>query len=186
MPLLGPVDAQSCHLSPWIQLPLGGLRYWPVTLVATAVWCLWGLVLRVGLPLLAHLEDNCLGSRLPPECYSPGGYYDALAVRQGRLGEWQALLSTASPVGGCVLLLIGLIVGIFFHEYGRRVGGVPRSSMKGKETQHDEGGKEHKQPQTPTNHQPNKNPKHKGQRPNPPHLKVFPLYEGETGEKSWL
>ena len=31
------VDAQSCHLSPWVQLPLGGLRYGPVTLVATAV-----------------------------------------------------------------------------------------------------------------------------------------------------
>ena len=37
----------------------------------------------------------------------------------------------------------------------------------------------------PNKHQPNKNPKHKSQRPNPPHLKVFPLYEGETGEKSW-
>ena len=28
---------------------------------------------------------------------------------------------------------------IFFHEYGRHVGGVPRSSLKGKETPHDEG-----------------------------------------------
>ena len=39
--------------------------------------------------------------------------------------------------------------------------------------------------QTKTNKQePQTQPK--GQRPNPPHLKVFPLYEGETGEKSWL
>ena len=64
---------------------------------------------------------------------------------------------------------------VFFHEYGRHVGGVPRSSMKGKETQHDEGEKNTSNPK-PNKHQPNKNPKHKSQRPNPPHLKVFPLY----------
>ena len=29
----------------------------------------------------------------------------------------------------------------FFHECGRHVGGVPRSSLKGKETRHDEGEK---------------------------------------------
>ena len=78
----------------------------------------------------------------------------------------------------------------FFHECGRRVGGVPRSSLKGKETQHDEGRRTQATPK-PNKNQPNKNPKTqpKGQRPNPPHLKVFPLYEGETGEtgeKSWL
>ena len=39
---------------------------------------------------------------------------------------------------------------VFFHECGRRVGGVPRSSLKGKETQPDEGEKEHKQPQNQT------------------------------------
>ena len=79
---------------------------------------------------------------------------------------------------------------LFFHECGRRVGGVPRSSLKGKETQHDEGRRTQATPK-PNKNQPNKNPKTqpKGQRPNPPHLKVFPLYEGETGEtgeRSWL
>ena len=75
----------------------------------------------------------------------------------------------------------------FFHECGRRVGGVPRSSLKGKETQHDEGEKNTSNPKTnqkPTKQEPKTQPK--GQRPNPPRLKVFPLYEGETGEKSWL
>ena len=28
---------------------------------------------------------------------------------------------------------------LFFHEYGRHMGGVPRSSLQGKETQHDDG-----------------------------------------------
>ena len=37
---------------------------------------------------------------------------------------------------------------IFFHECGRRVGGVPRSSLKGKETQHDEGEKNTSNPKT--------------------------------------
>ena len=36
----------------------------------------------------------------------------------------------------------------FFHECGRRVGGVPRSSLKGKETQHDEGEKNTSNPKT--------------------------------------
>ena len=38
--------------------------------------------------------------------------------------------------------------GFFFHEYGRRVGGVPRSSLKGKETLHDEGEKNTSNPKT--------------------------------------
>ena len=38
---------------------------------------------------------------------------------------------------------------LFFHECGRRVGGVPRSSLKGKETLHDEGQKKNKM--EPTN-----------------------------------
>ena len=46
-----------------------------------------------------------------------------------------------------------------FHERGRRVGGVPRSSLKGKETLHDEGEKNTSDPkqQKPTN--PNHKPK---------------------------
>jgi len=59
--------------------------------------------------------------------------------------------------------------------------------MKGKETQRDEEKKTQATPkakQKPTKQEPQTQPK--GQRPNPPHLKVFPLYEGETGEKSWL
>ena len=47
---------------------------------------------------------------------------------------------------------------VFFHEYGRRVGGVPRSSLKGKETQLMMGkrtqGNPRKEPnRTPTNQQ---------------------------------
>ena len=37
-------------------------------------------------------------------------------------------------------------VQFFFHEYGRHVGGVPRSSLKGKETQHDDGEKNTSKP----------------------------------------
>ena len=48
----------------------------------------------------------------------------------------------------------------FFHECGRRVGGVPRPSLKRKETQHDEEEKKHKQPQNQTK-PPNKNQKPK-------------------------
>ena len=48
-------------------------------------------------------------------------------------------------------------------------------------------GKEHKQPQNQTNHQTKTTTKNqnttKGQRPFLPHLKVFPLYQGETCEK---
>ena len=74
----------------------------------------------------------------------------------------------------------------FFHERGRHVGGVPRSSLKGKETQHDEGKRTQATPnqtRTPNKNQ-NQEPKHtKGQRPFLPHQKVFPLYQGETCEK---
>ena len=35
----------------------------------------------------------------------------------------------------------GVWLVVFFHECGRRVGGVPRSSLKGKETRRDEGEK---------------------------------------------
>ena len=42
---------------------------------------------------------------------------------------------------------------LFFYECGCHVGGVPRSSLKGKETQKMMRGKEHKQPQNQTNHQ---------------------------------
>ena len=48
--------------------------------------------------------------------------------------------------------------------------------MRGKRTQATPKAK-----QKPTKQEPQTQPK--GQRPNPPHLKVFPLYEGETGEK---
>ena len=37
------------------------------------------------LPLLAQLEDNCLGSRLPPFCCCLGCFRGALADRSGRL-----------------------------------------------------------------------------------------------------
>ena len=58
--------------------------------------------------------------------------------------------------------------------------------MKGKETQHDEGERNTSNPKPQPNTNQTRTPNTKGQRPNPPHLKVFPLYEGETGEKSWL
>ena len=74
----------------------------------------------------------------------------------------------------------------FFHECGRHVGGVPRSSWKGKETQHDEGKRTQATPepnktQTKTRTKNQNTPK--GQRPFHPHQKVFPLYQGETCEK---
>ena len=76
---------------------------------------------------------------------------------------------------------------IFFHECGRRVGGVPRSSLKGKETQHDEGKRTQANPKPSKTHQTKTRTKNqnatKGQRPIPPHLTVFPLYQGETCEK---
>ena len=37
----------------------------------------------------------------------------------------------------------------FFHKCGRRVGGVPRSSLKGKKTQHDEGTQKQAKPTKP-------------------------------------
>ena len=49
--------------------------------------------------------------------------------------------------------------------------------MRGKNTSNPKTNKTN-QTRTPNNN--------KGQRPAPPHLEVFPLYEGETGEKSWL
>ena len=72
-------------------------------------------------------------------------------------------------------------------ECGRRVGGVPRSSLKGEETQHDEGEKNTSNTTTKQN-PPNRNKHQKpksphGQRPIPPHLNVFPLYQGETNAK---
>ena len=53
------------------------------------------------------------------------------------------LLGTFTCEVGFLLCLddVGRILHgfFFFHEYGRRVGGVPRSSLKGKETQQDDG-----------------------------------------------
>ena len=42
---------------------------------------------------------------------------------------------------------------VFFHECGRRVGGVPRSSLKGKETRNDEGEKNTSDPKQAKTHQ---------------------------------
>ena len=53
------------------------------------------------------------------------------------------------------LLLLSAGSAPFFHECGRHVGGVPRSSLKGKETQHDEGKRTQATPK------PNKNTKQK-------------------------
>ena len=76
----------------------------------------------------------------------------------------------------------------FFSTSADAVCGVPRSSLKGKETQHDEREKNTSNPKTkqkPTKQKPK--PKNenttKGQRPVLPRLKVFPLYESETIEK---
>ena len=41
----------------------------------------------------------------------------------------------------------------FFHECGRHVGGVPRSSLKGKETRHNEGDKNTSDPKQAKTHQ---------------------------------
>ena len=76
----------------------------------------------------------------------------------------------------------------FFHERGRHVGGVPRSSLKEKESPDDNGegntSKTPKQTKTPTQQQTNN--KKDGQRPSPHYLGVFPLYGSETGETNWL
>ena len=45
------------------------------------------------------------------------------------------------------------LLKFFFHECGRRVGGVPRSSLKGKETQHDEGKRAQATPKPSKTHQ---------------------------------
>ena len=84
--------------------------------------------------------------------------------------------------------LAAFLKDLFFHECGRRVGGVPRSSLKGKETQHDEGKRTQATPKPSKTHQTKTTTKNqnatKGQRPIPPHLTVFPLYQGETCEKT--
>ena len=64
----------------------------------------------------------------------------------------------------CVLFPI-IMLCFFFHEYGRRVGGVPRSSMKGKETQHDEGEKNTSNPKSQTNQTRTPNTKARGRIP---------------------
>ena len=74
----------------------------------------------------------------------------------------------------------------FFHEYGRHVGGVSRSSMKGKETQLDDG--EQNTSRTQTNrtktNQTTQNKRNQGpEAVSPISQTVFPLYGGETGEK---
>ena len=58
----------------------------------------------------------------------------------------------------------------FFHEYGRRVGMVPRSSLKERKKQSDGGEKDKS---NPTTNQTNQNRAH---RPSLHHLVVFPLY----------
>ena len=71
---------------------------------------------------------------------------------------------------------VGMLKGLFFHEYGRRVGMVPRSSLKeGKYSQMV--GEKDKDNPTKT-----KQPKPTtAQRPSL-HPVVFPLYWGETSE----
>ena len=71
----------------------------------------------------------------------------------------------------------------FFHECGRHVGGVPRSSLKGKETQRDEGEKNTSNPKTSKQKKTNPNKKQEPEATIPPPLSAFPLYQGETCEK---
>ena len=64
--------------------------------------------------------------------------------------------------------------GFFFHECGRHVGGVPRSSLKGRETQHDEGKRTQATPnqtKTPNKNQTKNKNTTKGQRPFLPYPK---------------
>ena len=79
----------------------------------------------------------------------------------------------ASYIPGChvVIVTTGLVWGqIFFHEYGRRVGMVPRSSLKeGKNSQMVE-----KRTKTPKPNQHQQTPQ--ARRPNLHHLVVFPLH----------
>ena len=64
---------------------------------------------------------------------------------------------------------------IFFHEYGRRVGGVPRSSLKGMETQHaDEKITQEQKPQKNSQNHNQTPPKARGRIPI--EQIVFPLY----------
>ena len=74
----------------------------------------------------------------------------------------------------------------FFHECGRRVGGVPRSSLKGRKhctmrEKRTQATQNSKKPPTQNKKPPTKKPT----RPEADSLsfKVFPLYEGETSEK---
>ena len=68
------------------------------------------------------------------------------------------LPDTATVIGYAAFQSYSLQVVFFFHEYGRRVGGVPRSSLKGKETQHDEGEKNTSKPQKANKNQPKQEP----------------------------
>ena len=79
---------------------------------------------------------------------------------------------------------------IFFHEYGRHVGGVPRSSLKGKETQHDDGEKNTSKPQKATktnqNKQPQPNTTKRPEADSPSSKQCFLCTEVRQVRKSWL
>ena len=84
-------------------------------------------------------------------------------------------MSMLSQVSGLLEQRLGKIVGssaFFFHEYGRHVGMVPRSSLKeGKYNQMVEKRTKKTQQQT----KPTKQPQTRAHRPSLHHLVVFPL-----------
>ena len=116
-----------------------------------------------------RMQDTCSGKQ---QCQQSRTSNHRKQWGQDSQCGWEALASTVPASQNHP--------PFFFHECGRRVGGVPRSSLKGKETQHDEGEKNTSNPKTkqnPPNQNKHQTPKiHHSQKPIPPHQNVFPLY----------
>ena len=149
-----------------------------------------GIATSSNKPTLPRTDLECQvsisGARVAQEVYEPliGIQYPMLCSCKN--GRWQIGTGSIREDETPVREISSCDSPFFFHECGRHVGGVPRSSLKGKETLHDEGEKNTSDPkqQKPTKTNKHHKPKKKqhGQRPIPPHQSAFPLYEGETCE----
>ena len=133
----------------------------------------WSVMLPTSARVAQEVYEPLIGIQYPMLCSCKNGRWQ---IGTGSIREDETPVREISSCDS----------PFFFHECGRHVGGVPRSSLKGKETLHDEGEKNTSDPkqQKPTktnkHHKPKKN--QHGQRPIPPHQSAFPLYEGETCE----
>ena len=92
--------------------------------------------------------------------------------------------TVATPDSTAFLVLVFVAAGIFFPRVRTPCGRSAQVIIIEGKGKGENNTSTPKAKQKPTKQEHQTQPK--GQRPNPPHLKVFPLYEGETGEKSWL